>query len=96
MPLDHYRTVYFNILDEAGEDIRNRITGKGPEILALAEEIVVSGIQGKLQESSTKLDTPRHHFCDDINVTTLHKELYICFFCKTYAKLETSNIWRWI
>ena len=57
--------MYLNIIDEAGEGIRNRITGKGPEILALAEEIVVSGIQGKLQENSTKLDTLRHHFCDD-------------------------------
>ena len=70
LPLDHYRTVCFHILDEAGEGIRNRIIGKRPEILALAEEIVVGGIQGKLQESSTKSDTPRHNFCDDINVTT--------------------------
>ena len=49
--------MYFPVLDEAGEGIKNRITRKGPKILALAEEIVVSGIQGKLQENSTKLGT---------------------------------------
>ena len=49
---------------------------------------VVSGILGRLQESSTKLDTLRHNFCDDINVTTLH--------CGSYERCDRCQNNEWL
>jgi hypothetical protein len=79
-PQEMFRAVYFNVLDLAHGAIKNRVSGKGFEILKSVENVVVNGMQGQWnisEDEALLLKNLAAHFMDDVNMVEVVNELHI-------------------